>query len=112
MLIFQFCYQGSKFIYHSGDGIASKAFTNVSLTYLSSLCLPPESFIDDVNDVPLGELVIVTAASSNHYKESLAAIASVQEYFPNNRIMYYDLGLTKDQIQQVSGNQIDLKSVV
>ena len=97
-----FNYKGSKFIYRTSDGKKGKAFGNFSRTYLSSLGLPPTSYIKDFNDVPVENLVFLTATSWNHYKESLAGVASVLEYFPKNKIMYYDLGLKKEQANEVS----------
>jgi len=42
-------------------------------------------------------LVIVTAASSNHYAESQDMIGSVQKFLPNTKLIVYDLGLTRKQ---------------
>jgi len=42
-------------------------------------------------------LVIVTAASSNHYAESQDMIGSVQKFLPNTKLIVYDLGLTQKQ---------------
>ena len=83
------------------DGLtANKTFVNISQKFLTSICLPPASYIE-FKDMPIEKLVFVTATSSNHYKESHAAVASVQKYFPNHTIMY-DIGLSQGQAQEVS----------
>ncbi len=51
------------------------------------------------------ELIFVIGASRNHFQESLDAIASVQYWFPNTTILYYDIDknkLTAAQITMVS----------
>ena len=47
-----------------------------------------------VND----KIVIAGAVSSNHYKESMDMIASVQHFYPSLHIVIYNLGLTNLQI--------------
>ena len=49
----------------------------------------------------LNRMVIVTAISENHLKESKGMIGSVQEFLPNTRIIMYDLGLSPHSIQEV-----------
>lgn len=45
--------------------------------------------------------VFVTGASANHYFETLDAIASIQCYFPQSTILYYDWGLKENQRNKV-----------
>jgi hypothetical protein len=47
------------------------------------------------------DFVFVTGTSSNHFAESLQAVARVQKFFPNHTILYYDLGLAPNQMQRV-----------
>ncbi|XP_038060868.1 uncharacterized protein LOC119731716 [Patiria miniata] len=49
----------------------------------------------------MNRMVIVTATSQNHLKESKGMIGSVQEFLPNTRIVMYDLGLTPSGIKEV-----------
>jgi len=42
-------------------------------------------------------LVVVTAYSSNHFKEGIGMIASVQKHLPQTKILLYDIGLTAKQ---------------
>ena len=46
-------------------------------------------------------LVVVTCASSNHFRESKDMIASVQKYLPHSKILFYDLGLTERERLEV-----------
>ena len=45
--------------------------------------------------------VVLTAASSNHWGESLDAIASVQNTMPDMKIVMMDLGMRTDQVGQL-----------
>ena len=47
-------------------------------------------------------LPMAIGASSNHYKESLAAVAAHHNMFLNSTLYYYDLGLNKEQAKAVS----------
>ena len=51
----------------------------------------------NIDESTLKRVVFVTASSSNHFVESLDAVASVQKYYPQYKIYYYDLGLTEGQ---------------
>ncbi|GMS90612.1 hypothetical protein PENTCL1PPCAC_12787, partial [Pristionchus entomophagus] len=46
-------------------------------------------------------VVFVTYSSSNHFQESRKGIRSLRSVF-NNKIIFYDLGLQKDQIRELS----------
>ena len=72
---------------------------NVSLKLRRSL-VPKNRFIDLETHV-MKEFVFITAASSNHFKESVDAVASIQTLMPEKRIIYYDLGLEEKQITEV-----------
>ena len=54
-----------------------------------------------INPDNVDQFVFVTGISSNHYTESLDAIASVQRFMPKHEILIYDLGLTEEQLQEV-----------
>ncbi len=52
-------------------------------------------------DYMLCKLVMVTALSSNHFKESTDYFGSVYAKLPNAMIIVYDLGLTNDQVNTI-----------
>ncbi|KAK2186416.1 hypothetical protein NP493_201g04025 [Ridgeia piscesae] len=62
--------------------------------------LPPTTYADLSTDT-LQQYVVVTGASSDHFRESVDAVASVQTNMPTRKIIYYDLGLTQAQIAQL-----------
>ena len=45
--------------------------------------------------------VVLTAASSNHWIESLDGIGSVQNIMPDMKIIMMDIGLTEEQVEQL-----------
>ena len=47
-------------------------------------------------------LVALNAFSSNHYREALDMIGSVQKYLPHTKIIVYDIGLTAEERESVS----------
>ena len=79
---------------------SGKTFT-ANRTLLASLGLPPAHFTELTNE-NADDFVAVTATSSNHFAESVDAVASVQKHMPNRRIIYYNLGLTEKQLRAVS----------
>ena len=52
-------------------------------------------------DLMACKAVVLTAASSNHWLESLDAIASVQNTMPDMKIVMMDLGMSADQVGQL-----------
>ena len=53
-------------------------------------------------DYILCKLVMVTAISSNHFKEVIDYIGSVHALFPHTKIIVYDLGLKASQSRTIS----------
>lgn len=49
----------------------------------------------------LCKLMIVTAVSSNHFKESTDFFASVRAKLPTTKVIVYDLGLTEVEVKKV-----------
>ena len=47
-------------------------------------------------------LPMVIGASSNHYRESLAAVEAHHAVFPKSVLYFYDLGLQEKEINRVS----------
>lgn len=76
------------------------------------LQVPTDIFLDVISPPPYVTLDVktartsfafVTAASDHFFTQSLATIQTVQEYFPNRPIVFYDLGISKEKIETVSG---------
>ena len=44
---------------------------------------------------------VITGVSDNHLAESLFMIGSVQKFWPNKTIIFYDLGLKPSGVEQV-----------
>ncbi|KAI0243290.1 hypothetical protein LSAT2_016540 [Lamellibrachia satsuma] len=88
------------FVYSSPASPAAGKPFNVSIETVQSLHLLPDSFTT-LTAANAGQVVIVTGASSDHFLESMAMIASVQKYKPDSRIIYYDLGLKSKQAKKV-----------
>ena len=66
--------------------------------------LPIESFEENLNDSNWQNLdfVFVIASSEGHFPESKDAVASIQKFFPNRTILYYDWGLSANQIRELN----------
>ncbi|ELU00629.1 hypothetical protein CAPTEDRAFT_206596 [Capitella teleta] len=62
----------------------------------------PIKYLESLDANSVLDFVFVTGSSSNHFRESLDAIATVQEQFPKHRIMFYDWGLSSKQTAQIS----------
>ena len=73
--------------------------------------LPIKEFVNLTGDF-LQEFVFVTAASANHYSQSIDAVASVQKYFPGRKIYYYDLGVDAKQLNEVGDESIRYSDVI
>ena len=86
-------------IYQDGAIKIGRQF-NVTRDYLQSLHLPQTQFMQLTMDTA-PNIQFVTAASANHYRESIAALARIQHFFPGAKILYYDIGLEPDQIEEV-----------
>ncbi|ELT99056.1 hypothetical protein CAPTEDRAFT_197713 [Capitella teleta] len=61
----------------------------------------PIKYLETLDADNVLDFVFVTGSSSNHFRESLDAIATIQEQFPKHRIMFYDWGLSSEQIAQL-----------
>ena len=72
---------------------------NVSIQMRRSL-LPNNGLIDLETHV-IDDFVFVMAASSNHFNESVDAVASIQTLMPEKPIIYFDLGLEKNHVKEV-----------
>ncbi|KAI0216005.1 hypothetical protein LSAT2_031932 [Lamellibrachia satsuma] len=63
--------------------------------------MPPSGSYHTLAPDKMADFVFVTAASSNHFAESVDAIAAIQTLMPQKKIMYFDIGLKAEQIAQV-----------
>lgn len=52
---------------------------------------------------PLSDLIIVTGADSSHSKSLCQFLYSVNKYEPDCTIIVYDLGLSEDNLEQITG---------
>jgi hypothetical protein len=60
-------------------------------------------------DVSAYNMTIVTAADSSHYKSALQLINSALDNEPRCKIIFYDLGLNKDEIRNIKNLKIIYK---
>lgn len=52
----------------------------------------------------VSKLLIITGASSNHFKSLLQLLQSIKRFAPKTNVQIYDLGLTPEELFQLSGN--------
>ena len=74
-------------------------FFVVGYPYINQL----KNSYDTPKDIPRPEtkkdkFLVVSAISSNHYNEEQDMIATAQHFFPNSRIIIYDIGLKQTEI--------------
>ena len=60
-----------------------------------------ESFVDLTSNVAQ-QFVFATAASSKYFPHSLTLISILQKRFPGRKLIYNDLGLSKEEVAEVS----------
>ncbi|ELU10891.1 hypothetical protein CAPTEDRAFT_199391 [Capitella teleta] len=65
--------------------------------------LPLKTFAKDLNDENWENIdfTFMTGSSANHFQESRDAVASIQKFFPDKHILYYDWGLYSRQVEEV-----------
>ena len=63
--------------------------------------MPPGDSFHSLSPNKMDDFVFVTAASSNHFKEELDNIASIQTLMPHKKIIFFDIGLKADEIAKV-----------
>ncbi|XP_072023828.1 uncharacterized protein [Amphiura filiformis] len=85
------------------DEIENKKYESKNKT----ISLPVYSELDFEKGMPeldllWRRLVIVTAFSENHSKEGMWMIASAQRHMPNQRIVFYDLGVSKKTLLKLT----------
>lgn len=83
----------SVYQYRSG-----KKFYNY--TILEKLGLRFTEFID-LKSEEEANFVFVTASSSSHMRRARRSIQTFKKIFPNRKLIFYDLGLNKKEIEEV-----------
>ena len=63
--------------------------------------MPPRHSFHSLSPDKMDDFVFVTAASSNHFREEVDSIASIQTLMPKKKIIFFDIGLTPDEITKV-----------
>ena len=63
--------------------------------------MPPSGSYHTLTPDKMADFVFVTAASSNHFAESVDAIASIQTLMAEKKMLYFDIGLKTEQIAKV-----------
>ena len=72
----------------------------VEKQHLQSLGFPISDFVN-LSDSTLEDFVFVTAANEDFVENSIEGIATIQQYFPHRKIIFYDLGMKEESIQKV-----------
>ena len=81
---------------YSTESIPFKATDEERSTFM-----PPRDSFHSLSPDKMDDFVFVTAASSNHFNEEMDAIASIQTLMPKKKVIFFDIGLTPDQIAKV-----------
>ena len=85
----------SQYSYHTPGRIGVRNFT-IRRDYLLELGLPVTNFLS-LDKTTVRNIMLVTGASSNHFREVLDVVAGAQKYFPQYQIVFIDYGLTYEQ---------------
>ena len=91
---------GKYLVYHPpiAPWMKGLPFYSVNSSFVMSLLPDPvELTIEN-----LRQFVFVSALSSSHFKRASRMIESIQNFFPKQRLIIYDLGLTTDEVDRVS----------
>ena len=57
--------------------------------------------IQTFSQFDLTDFTFVTAADSRHFNETFDLVAGIQKHFPKKTIIYYSLGLSEEEREQV-----------
>ena len=71
-----------------------------NISALDFIGFPLTNFVS-ITDSTLKDFVFVTAINDNYATRALKCIGTIQEHFPEKKIILYDLGLSPSQITQV-----------
>ncbi|CAH1800063.1 unnamed protein product [Owenia fusiformis] len=84
------------FVYKNHQQLTAKKELVATEEQMQRLALSQPSFIE-LSKENIQDFVFVTAASENHFTESFDLIGSIQTFYPDRNIYYYDLGLDSEQ---------------
>lgn len=102
------CYFGDElydFCYHlpPEPGIVGQPFSCSNAMHLQRLGLLSKKNVLDMSRDELPRPMFVTAMSDNHYKEGLTLIANIRKFWPQQKVIVYDLGLSKQSVSELQG---------
>ncbi len=88
--------------YKPQGNATSKTSTKIEVKecVLRNLGIPPTQFTDAPIE-SMRDFVYVTGADRSHFVESQDMVASIQKYSPDKEIIFFDLGLTQQQREEV-----------
>lgn len=86
---------------HESALVAKRSFS-VNEHQMRSFLQPLVERALSTNELRRVNVTFVTACSSNHFDESLAAVARIQSLLPGTTIVYYDIGLLPSQVALVA----------
>ncbi|CDW58416.1 DUF1647 domain containing protein [Trichuris trichiura] len=90
--------------YHPEEGnIRGRPFHENTLRLLKKLNIfdHTKRYVDPEKYLTENEPIFLTAASTEFFGPVKVAIRSVQEYFPNRTIIFYDLGMTEHEVKEL-----------
>ncbi|CEF69989.1 Protein of unknown function DUF1647 family-containing protein [Strongyloides ratti] len=85
----------------SNKSIKGKPFSCKLLPYLKELKLLDKNDFFDLTKENVSQPKVVTGFSDNHLKEAALLLKSFKKYFPNDKIIVYDLGLSKRNVKKL-----------
>ncbi|KAK0397559.1 hypothetical protein QR680_002171 [Steinernema hermaphroditum] len=83
-----FCYRLPE-----NESIVGQQFNCAYEVYLERFGLSDQAGYVDLEKDDLPNPVFVTAFSNSHYNEGLTLISTIRKYFPNQKVVVYDLGM-------------------
>ena len=74
---------------------------SVNETFLSELNVVRRRSFPSLSSETVKNFVFVHGSDVSHFVESTGLVQSIQRYFPQHKLIYYDLGLYPQQVDQV-----------
>ena len=95
--------QGALAYEHPHHRLIVGAVLNVSELSARLIILPLiQKAIQSLNESVINNFTILTGSSSNHFQESNYTVKRMRQLFPDKRLIFYDLGLEKKFVSQVT----------
>uniref|UniRef100_A0A0K0EJ36 Nucleotide-diphospho-sugar transferase domain-containing protein n=1 Tax=Strongyloides stercoralis TaxID=6248 RepID=A0A0K0EJ36_STRER len=85
----------------SNESIKGKAFSCKLLPYLKEFKLLDKNDFVDLTKESVPHPKVVTGFSDNHLKEAALLLKSFKKYFPKDKIIVYDLGLSLKNVKKL-----------